>query len=167
MKTQRTTVDGSLVVGGFYLPGDVVGFDALNGSEYINDAIATSHTVVCQLDFGQFSLARLNDLDIGPWIIRQMGDYIRRRDREFAWCASLPSYRRILLFFVDLCERLGDEVRSAPLPMRKQDIARYLHMAPESFSRGLAQLRRRDLLYVERDHFSIPDTESAQQLTEF
>lgn len=41
--------------------------------------------------------------------------------------------------------------------MRKQDIAHYLRMTPETFSRNLAALRRDGLLELQKNHFVFPD----------
>lgn len=55
--------------------------------------------------------------------------------------------------------------KSARLPMRKQDVARYLNMTPESLSRNLASLQRDGLLELQHDNFALPDIAQAKAIT--
>ena len=50
--------------------------------------------------------------------------------------------------------------------MRKQDIARYLHITPETLSRNLAQRCREGLLHLDNDRFVPPDAARAQGVTQ-
>lgn len=168
VKTQRETPDGGLVVTGFFLPGDIVGVDAIGDSRHPSDAIAITQTEVCQLDFERLLTHCASRPGLHNWVIAQIGFYVRRKDTDLSWSTGLSAHQRVLRFFLDLHERLAREAASPPLalPMRKQDIARYLHMTPETFSRNLAQLRRDGLLHLDNDHFALPDTARARRVTQ-
>lgn len=168
VKTQRETPDGGLVVTGFFLPGDIVGIDAIGDSRHPSDAVAITSTEVCQLDVERLLAHCANMPGLQRWVIEQVGFYMRRKDTDLSWSTGLSAHQRVLRFFLDLQERLVHEAVSPPLslPMRKQDIARYLHMTPETFSRNLAQLRRDGLLQFDNDRFVLPDTARARQMTQ-
>ena len=168
VKTQRETPDGGLVVTGFFLPGDIVGVDAIGDSRHPSDAIAITPTEVCQLDFESLLAHCASVPGLHNWVITQIGFYVRRKDTDLSWSTGLSTHQRVLRFFLDLHERLTREAASSPLalPMRKQDIARYLHMTPETFSRNLAQLRRDGLLHLDNDRFVLPDAARARQMTQ-
>lgn len=169
IKTQRETADGDVVVTGFYLAGDLVGVDALEDRIYPSDAIACRGTVeVCQLDFARLLACCANQTGLNAWIISAIGGHVRRRDNDLSWSGSQHSRQRVLRFFLELNDRLGDAGKAhvpVVVPMRKQDIARYLHLTPETLSRGLAQLKRDGLLFVSKDRFMLPDTNRARRAT--
>ncbi len=166
-KTQRETPDGELVVTGFYLPGDVVGVDAIAGSHHPTEAVATSPGQVCRLNFRRLMTACSGRPGLQAWVMAQIGAYVRRHDADLSWSTGLGGNRRVLRFFVELYERLTPQSDSAAprLPMRKQDIARYLRMTPETLSRNLSQLCRDGLLELHQDQFQLPDAARARRVT--
>ena len=169
LKTQRETPEGDLVVTGFFLPGDVVGIDALADRQYQSDAYANIDTEVCQLDFERLLSHCAQKPGLNAWIISMIGSYVRRKDSDLSWSCSLQTHQRVLRFFLDLHERLTQPSHTQPsrlsLPMKKQDIASYLHMTPETLSRNLAQLRREGLLHLHDNRFTLPDTTRARAIT--
>lgn len=166
VKTQRETANGGLVVSGFFLPGDVVGVDALGVERYPNDAIAVVDGEVCRLDFQHLLTSCASKPGMSDWVISRIGLYVRQKDRHLCWAVGMHSQQRILHFFLDLYDRLPAAADIEPvttaLPMQKQDIAHYLHMTPETLSRNLATLRRRGLLLLEQDGFVLPDPARAR-----
>lgn len=103
-------------------------------------------------------------------MIGSIGTYLRRKDGDLAWSSTLPADRRVLRFFLELNQRLTPNTAQPQqplqcLPMRKQDIAHYLRMTPETFSRNLAILRRKGLLHIDQGRFLLPDTSRAKALT--
>jgi len=169
IKTQRETPDGDLVITGFFLPGDVVGLEAISDTHYPSDAIATRDSEVCQLDFARLLSSCSGKPGLQAWIISRIGLYVRQKDCDLSWTTGLQTPQRVLRFFLDLHERLAPGAGGArdwmALPMQKQDIARYLHIAPETLSRHLGQLRRQGLLQLQQDRFVLPDTSRAKHLT--
>ena len=167
IKTQRDTADGDLVVSGFYLPGDLVGIEALSDRVFPCEAVACGETEICQLDFGRLLSSCASRPGLNAWIISTISSHVRRKDSDLSWSGGQPSRQRVLRFFLDLHERLdatieNDAVRPLRLPMRKQDVARYLHLTPETFSRNLAQLKRDGLLLIHKSEFVLPDIERAR-----
>ena len=168
IKTQRVTPEGDLVVTGFFLPGDVVGLDALGDDRYPSDAVVLTDSEVCRLQFQRlFALCsakpRMHD-----WILSRIGWYLRHKENNLSWSRGLSSDLRVLQFFLDLHERLRQTETSrstTTLPMKKQDIAHYLHITPETLSRNLAVLRKSGLLLIDNDRFTLPDPARARQMT--
>lgn len=171
LKTQRETLDGDLVITGFHFPGDIVGIEAVADRTYPCDAIATTDVKICQLDFSHMLARCASDPNLHQWVISRISLYHRRRDGDLCWSTSMPAQQRVLRFFVTMYEQLrhacGYADASFALPMRKQDIARYLHITPETLSRNLRQLRRQGLLQIDRNRFSLPNTLRARQLTQY
>ena len=170
IKTQRDTADGELLVNGFYLGGDLVGIDAISDGLHPCDAIATTDSEVCRIDFTRLMSECARRPELGSWVMAQISHYAKRRDDDLAWTAGLHAHSRVLRFFLDLHDRLtaqnDDLGDTAQLPMRKQDIARYLQMTPETLSRNLAALCRDGLLELHSDRFALPDRSRARSVTQ-
>lgn len=169
VKTQRETPEGMLVITGFFFPGDVVGVDSIGQSNFQSDAVAIGDSEICQFNFDRL-LTQCTQVDgLQEWIVARVAHYAQRKDHDLSWSMGLQTDRRILRFFVDLHERLRAVDRTAhesvALPMKKQDIARYLHITPETLSRHLSQLRRDGLLVVQGERFHVPDLGRAHAMT--
>lgn len=167
IKTQRETPEGRLVVSGFFLSGDIVGIDAIGNKTFPSDAVATAASEVCQLDFTRLLSECAGRPGLHAWVISHLGLFMSRKENDLSWSTGLQTHQRVLRFFLDLRQRLTyqPDARPLALPMRKQDIAHYLHITPETLSRNLAQLRRDGLLYLDHGRFVLPDISRAQHLT--
>jgi CRP/FNR family transcriptional regulator len=169
VKTQRVTSAGGMVVTAFHLPGEMVGLDALGDPEYCCDAVATVDSEVCKLNVARLLGHCAGQPAIHAWLIRRIGAYLRQKDADLSWATRMRTDERVLRFFVGLDRRLNGAVgaagRETRLPMKKQDVARYLHMTPETLSRNLAKLRDDGLLRLNDDRFALPDAQRAQVLT--
>ena len=159
LKTQRVTTSGELVVSGFYLPGEVAGFESAGEPEYCCDILATVDSEVCRLDFDRLFMVCAGEPAMRSWMVSCIGSFVRQKDNDLTWSSAMRTEDRVLRFFTGLYQRLGGSGgRRCSLPMRKQDIASYLHMTPETLSRNLARLRKRGLLCVDDSGFEPPAT---------
>lgn len=169
IKTQRVTHDGDLVVTGLWLPGDILGLEALGGGEYEFDAVATRPGTVVRVEVGLLLEACMQRPEANLWFTQRLSHLLRRRDIDQASSKGLQSTSRILRFFLDLHERTRqgdtDLAIEGELPMHKQDIARYLNMTPETLSRNLSTLRRKHLLFISNTHYQVPDVAHVRTMT--
>ena len=170
VKTQRVTAAGDLVVTGFCLPGDIVGFESLGSREHSYDAVATAPARLVRLDVERLLGLCANKPAVYTWVMERIGHLLRRKDVDQAWAKGLQTDGRILRFFLDLHERTrpvaADNTLEGQLPMRKQDIAHYLNITPETLSRNLSVLRRKRLLFITHSRYALPNLEQARQLTQ-
>ena len=150
VKTYVIDSEGCEHVLGFYLPGEVIGLDAIDGERYPCNAVALDTVMLCRFSFRQISVlaARL------PGLQRQL---FRLLSRDIGRAALLSgdwtAEQRMASFLVGLSRRLhrlGFSATRFQLTMARTDIANYLGLAPETISRVLRRMQSDGLLHAER-----------------
>lgn len=149
IKTYVVDERGREQVTGFYLPGELVGLNAIYPARYPCNAVTLDTAALCRFSFPamatlatrlphlQEQLFRLLSKDIGTASLLS-GDY--------------TAEERLAAFLIDLADRYaarGYSARRLHLSMPRSDIANYLRLAAETVSRVLGRLQERGLLRIE------------------
>jgi CRP/FNR family transcriptional regulator len=157
VKTFIIDAAGNEQVLGFYLPGEVIGLNAIHSERYPCNAVALDTVTLCRFSFPQLSLLatrmpglqqqlfKLLSLDIGKASLLA-GDH--------------SADERLAAFMVLLSRRYAARGFSPwryTLTMARADIANYLRLAPETVSRilkrfstdGLVEIQQRDVHLVD------------------
>lgn len=167
VKTEILSMDGTIDVSGFFLIGDMFGFDAIGSHEHCVDAVALSDTWVCEMPFSQLEALCLNAREFQSEVFGLLGRIIRRESHELRLIRSKKSEQRVLWFLNDLqqriVERRGDHPGAIQLPMLKDDVAKYLGLTRETLSRILTSLDRNGLIRNHTNSFEILDVDTVRQ----
>lgn len=157
IKTYLVDDRGREQVTGFYLPGELVGLNAIYPARYPCNAVTLDTAALCRFSFPamatlatrlphlQEQLFRLLSKDIGTASLLS-GDY--------------TAEERLAAFLIDLADRYaarGYSARRLHLSMPRSDIANYLRLAAETVSRVLGRLQERALLRIEGRDVEILD----------
>ncbi|MBZ0223635.1 MAG: helix-turn-helix domain-containing protein [Dokdonella sp.] len=155
VKTRVVDIEGRELVLGFYLPGELVGLNAIHPETYPCDAVALDTVEVCRFSFP--ALATLATRMPG---IQQ--ELFRRLSKDIGNAALLAgdysADERLAAFLIDLARRYAE--RGFPpdalhLAMSRGDIANYLRLAAETVSRVLRRFQDRGLIAVEGRNVTI------------
>jgi CRP/FNR family transcriptional regulator len=164
VKTYVVDSEGREHVLGFYLPGEVIGLDAIDGEHYPCNAIALDTVALCRFSFPRMAelaarvpglqqqLFRLLSRDIGT-AMRLAGD----------WSAD----QRMAAFLLGISRRLaarGFSPRRYQLTMARTDIGNYLRLAPETVSRVLKRFQDDGLIVVDRREVELADMSRLEAL---
>ncbi len=170
IKTETVTADGRNSVMGFYLPGDLIGLDAIGGNSYLNDAIAIEPTWVCEIPYEALLKLCSNEPDLQKKFFARLGNKIHHDEYDGKVIRNESACQRVMYFLHQLYwQQAHQETRTARLhiPMNKQDIASYLGLTPESFSRTLKQLEKLDYIQKESHKYLLllkePDSENLEK----
>jgi CRP/FNR family transcriptional regulator len=159
VKTVMVGADGQEQVLGFYLPGEVVGLNAIYPEHYPCDAIALETTEFCRFSFPAMSAlaARL------PTVQKHL---FRLLSKELGTASLLAgdhsADERMAAFLLDLGERYATRGFSRTefrLSMSRGDIANYLRLAAETVSRVLGRFRKQDLVDIDGRRVVLRDPE--------
>jgi CRP/FNR family transcriptional regulator len=157
VKTYVNDAEGREQVLGFFLPGEIIGLNAIAESRYPCNAVALDAVSLCRFSFPgiaalaarvpglQSTLFRLLSADIG---------------KATLLAGNFSADERMAAFLVMLSRRQAAQGASPAhlqLAMTRTDIANYLRLASESVSRGFSRLQEAGIVRVDRRHVEITD----------
>lgn len=152
VKTCVVDKGGREQVLGFYLPGEVIGLDAIYPERFPCNAVALDTASFCR-----FSFPAISDLAARVPAVQQ---HLFRMLSKGLGTASLPARdprdhsadQRVAAFLMDLSDRYAERGFSATrlhLSMSRGDIANYLRVAAETISRVLSRFRSQELIRID------------------
>lgn len=159
-KTTLTAADGREQITGFYLPGDLIGMDAIHTGRYQATAMALTSSSVCGLPYN-----RLQDLSQAiPALQQQIYNRLSKElasDQQLMMALGQKTAMEKLVGFLLSLSRRFEERGYAPdsfqLPMSRIDIANHLGLAIETVSRLLGQLVNDNLISCEGKKIALRD----------
>ncbi len=158
IKTETINYEGYIQATGFYLRGEVFGYEALGENQHAYDAYAIDRTWLCELP-----MTALNSICLqNPRSLSRLFKLISQHNRAHLSLTSVcgrTADQRIFDFLCNLSERLQRQkcavLNELSLPMTKEDIANYLGITPETISRSLRRLDKAGLITYKGKMFSI------------
>lgn len=164
-KSYAIDQDGQEQVLGFYLPGEIIGFDAIHENIHQANIVALDTSAVCHLPFTALTSMARNMPELQHEIFSVMSQRISELE---SIAADLSADERIALFLKSLSSRFarrGYSDREFILSMSRRDIASYLRLATETVSRVLARFQQRGIIEVDRKLVKILDADALGALT--
>lgn len=164
VKTRIFDQDGNEQVLGFYLPGEVIGLNAIYPEHFPCDAVALDTAFFCRFSFPAMSAlaARL------PALQQHL---FRMLSKELGSASLLAgdhsADERVSAFLVDLANRYaacGFSGTRFHLSMSRGDIANYLRLAAETVSRVLSRLRNQQLIRIQGREIELLDPVRLRQI---
>ena len=157
VKTYVTDSEGREQVQGFFLPGEVIGLNAISSARYPCNAIALDSVMLCKFSFpGIAALATRV-----PGLQQQLFKLLSQDIGKAALLAgNYTADERLAAFLVSLSRRYavrGFSRTRFRLTMTRTDIANYLRLASESVSRGFRRLQDTGIVAVDRREIELLD----------
>ncbi|TAN03717.1 MAG: cyclic nucleotide-binding domain-containing protein [Rhodanobacteraceae bacterium] len=164
IKTTMVDAEGREQVLGFYLPGELVGLDAIYPEHYPCDAIALEPTHCCRFSFPAMSALAARQPKIQQHLFRLLS-------KELGSAALLAgdhsADERLAAFLIDLGDRYASRGLSGTqfrLSMARSDIANYLRLAAETVSRVLGRFREQKLIAIDGRSVELLDPPRLREL---
>jgi len=136
VRTYKIFSDGRRQIGGFYLPGDVVGLEFARARTFSAEAIADTRLRVIKR--GALAALAGRNPEVAGELFALTTRELRRVQQRMLLLAK-TAQERVASFLLEMAERsLGG--KAIDLPMPRQDIADYLGLTIETVSRTLTSL---------------------------
>lgn len=164
VKTYVTDLAGREQVLGFFLPGEVIGLNAISQDRYPCNAVALDSVSLCRFSFTKMALlaARM------PGLQRQLFRLLSEDISKVTLLAGDSSAdERLAAFLVTLSRRYAARGFSASrfcLTMSRTDMASYLRLAAETISRVLRRFQEEGFIRVDRREIEVLDPPALRKL---
>jgi CRP-like cAMP-binding protein len=167
----RKLSDGRKAILDIYLPGDVIGLDAMLNTRPTENVLAlTSISIDTMVLEGGFSTLTVHR-HIALYITWLLGQRQRRTDRLLTAISSLDARGRLAVMFVDFYHRLhAQKLISSPmynLPLTQSQIGSYLGLTVVHVNRVLGQLRLQQIVNFEKHCVNIHDLDQLKKLAQY
>jgi CRP/FNR family transcriptional regulator len=164
VKTYVTDDEGREQVLGFFLPGEVIGLNAISQARYPCNAVALEPVLLCRFSFPNIAALAARMPGLQQQLFRLLSEDI---GKAALLAGNFSADERLAAFLVSMSRRQAARGFSAirfRLSMTRTDIANYLRLASESVSRGFSRLQDAGLLRVDRREIEIVDPVSLESL---
>ncbi|WP_029935454.1 fumarate/nitrate reduction transcriptional regulator Fnr [Thiomicrospira pelophila] len=167
VKVYNLTNQGDEQILGFYLPGDVIGLDALSTKHYQCNAVALDTTSVCAIPFDQLETLSMQIPALNHQLFCLMSKGVNDGRVHSEILSKRNADQRVAHFIWNLSHRfmnrgyLHTEFRFNVL---QRDVAMYLGLTPETVSRILARLAKDKVVHWKRKEVKIFDLERLREL---
>jgi CRP/FNR family transcriptional regulator len=154
---------------GFYLPGELMGLDALFEGRFSSSVDALETSSVCELP-----LTRLNELcteipNLQYQLTRILSKEISANHEQMILLGQNSAKIKMATFLLMLSKRysaLGYSSTAFNLSMRRQDIGNYLGVSHETISRQLSVLIKENIITVNHRAIKILDLDLLKAIIE-
>jgi CRP/FNR family transcriptional regulator, anaerobic regulatory protein len=163
LKTFVTTSKNNEQINGFYLPGDIVGLDAISTKVYNNNIQALSNTSVCELNYDELMTLADTNKDVRDLIFKLLSADIYNYQKLVLSYSQKKSDERLAYFIHSLYLRYQQKGHSSlniKLAMSRAEIANYLGLTVETVSRNLSKLQEQNILSVKGKYIYINDLDA-------
>ena len=167
VKTFTIDEDGEEHVIGFYLPGELVGLDAIGTDNYNNTAKALETSSLCEIPFSSMAELSQKISNLQVHMYNLLSKEIREDQELQMLLSKKTAEERIAAFLFNLAERYRARKLSATLfrlPMVRTDIANYLGLAVETTSRIFTRLQQQDVIAVKGKEVEVLDPQKLCEL---
>lgn len=160
IKTYTRKEAGNNQITGFYLPGEMIGLDAIEEGVHHCSSKALETSAVCEIPFDRLEELSSTIPGLQRQMFRLLSKEIFQETSLLTLLGSKNAEERLAGFLLDFSNRFKKRGFSATdfyLSMSRNDIGSYLALAVETVSRLFTRFQEDGLLQVERKHIQLKD----------
>jgi CRP/FNR family transcriptional regulator, anaerobic regulatory protein len=159
--------DGSEQTIGFYLPGELMGLDALQNGKFHGSSTALETASVCELPLASLNALCTKIPRLQAQFMRIIGSQITSDHDKIMLLSNRSATERLATFLLMLSTRystLGFSGKEFNLSMPRHDIASFLCLSIETVSRQLGKLSESGIITIKHRGVQINRMESLKEL---
>lgn len=154
-------------VTGFYLPGEIFGWDGLAEDHHQNTAVALETASICEIPFDQLEELSATIPSIQKQVMRLISREITTDQKQIALLAGNSAHQRLASLLMSISARLARQKLSSTrfrLPMSRGEISNYLGLTVETVSRAFSYFQRKKYLIVNKKEIELLDKPGLERL---
>lgn len=162
-KTYTLTEQGEEQITGFHLPGDVIGFDAINDQNHPSYAQALETAMVCEIPFDNLDHLLDKVPKLRQQLMRLMSQDIHGDQQMMLLLNRKTAEEKLAAFIISLAQRFGSRGFSKKefrLTMTRGEIGNYLGLTVETISRLLGRFHKDEVIHVDGKLISILNSDA-------
>lgn len=139
----------------FYLPGDIIGLDAINQKKYNYLVVALEKSIVCRITFNNLLKLANKHSDLQYRLLSMMSEKLLDRTRINN---HQQAEQRVAAFLLHLSKRSAQRGLSPTqfqLSMSRNDIGKYLNLTLETVSRMFAKFKAKGIITMQKKLVSL------------
>lgn len=167
IKSEILNDDGREQVTGFYMMGEILGFDGIATDEHMCTTVALEDSEVCIIPFDQIEHVGNEMGHLHHHFYMLMSREIVRDHTIMMLLGNMHGEERVAAFLLNLSQRFYERGYSPydfVLRMKREEIGSYLGMKVETISRVFSKFREQGLLEVHQKNIHILDMDGLQKL---
>lgn len=137
---------GNEKIVGFYLPGDIFGWEGIHNGQLPCSAVAMERSTVCKIPLDHLEQVALSRPDFLHSMLKLMSRELNTVETLAALLTRYTAEERVVAFLLEMSQRFAERGLSAHsfrLPMNRTDMGNYLGLAVETVSRILGRIQQR------------------------
>jgi CRP/FNR family transcriptional regulator len=166
VKTYVTDLAGRETVLGFFLPGEVIGLNAISHAKYPCNAVALEPVGLCRFSFPMMATLATRVPGIQQQLFRLLSEDIGKAS---LLAGDYSAEERLAAFLLTLSRRYGARGFSRTrfrLTMARTDVANYLRLAAETVSRVLRRFQDTGVIRIDRREVELTDLARLEELAQ-
>jgi CRP/FNR family transcriptional regulator, anaerobic regulatory protein len=167
IKTYMIDEDGIEQVTGFYLPGEVLGFDGIGNQTHGCNVVAMETSTVCDIPFDRLEELSSHIPSLQHNLFQLMSRQIETDHQMMLTLTKKNAEGRIATLLLSLSLRFARRSLSSTLlrlPMSRMDMANFLGLTIETVSRTLSRLHKEEVINVDGREIEIKNRAKLDEL---
>lgn len=168
IKSYCVSNDGQEQVTGFYLPGEIFGWDGIAESRHSNTTVALETSAICELPFERLEELSADVPALQRHFMQLMSKEITTEQQLISLLSKNTAEERIASLLLSLSNRLRRQKLSPTrfrLPMSRADMGNYLGLTVETVSRTFSRLQKEGIIAVDKKELAILDLATLTRIT--
>ncbi|RDB42094.1 Crp/Fnr family transcriptional regulator [Halomonas sp. DQ26W] len=157
------------LVTALWLPGELIGLDAISQKVHPGSLVALENTTVCEIPYYKLDELCGRSAEVRRRIQCCLSQEMHDERLSLHLLLHRTAEVRLACFLMDISERFrlrGYSPHHFRLAMSRRDIASYLGLTPETVGRMLVKYQQENLLFSRRCEFRILDPERMKRLAD-
>ncbi|MFW3613277.1 helix-turn-helix domain-containing protein [Billgrantia antri] len=167
LKQLTTDAHSETLLTALYLPGDMIGFDAIGPGHYPGSIIALETSSLCRFPFQYLDELSARLPILRRHLQRNISKTMQEERVRLHQLLSRTAEARLAYFLLGIADsfrRRGYSARHFRLAMSRGDIGSYLGLTHETVGRTLATFQAHKLLYVRNRDYHLLDITGLERL---